>query len=188
MTTISEQVRAAYAARLGEPAGDAQFAKDGMFISVLKYAPSPATGKVTLYVTAGVSDLHQPDYDSTHRLEFYLGLLPEVDGVAESLAWLGIMPQYTGEALAPGHTWRSNGPVIPGYDFTGFLVLQSGEPIVPPIVVDDVHVTVLMVFPLFTDELDYFRDHGADALWARMDEAQVLVWDPARVSTFHGAG
>jgi hypothetical protein len=186
--TTSEQVRAAYAARLGEPDREAQFEKDGIKISILKYAPSPATGDVTLYLTAGVSDLVQPEYDSTHRLEFFIGLLPGADQIAESLAWLGLMPQFSGKPLAHGHTWRSSGPVIPGYDFRGFFVLQSGEPIVPPIELDDVHVQVLMVAPLFTDELDYFRDHGTDALWDRMEEAEVPIWDPRRVSTFHGAG
>ncbi len=188
MTRTSDRVRAAYAARLGEPDAEMQFEQGGLRVSVLKYAPSPATGEVVLYLTAGISDLLQPEYASTHRLEFYLGLLPEADQVAQSLAWLGLMPQFTGKPLAHGHTWRYGEPVIPGQDFRGFLVLESGEPIIPPILLDDVHVQALMVAPLFTDELDYFREHGTDALWDRMEEADVQMWDPHRVSTFHGAG
>jgi hypothetical protein len=187
VTSTSDRVRAAYAARLGEPDAEMQFEQGGLQVSVLKYAPSPATGEVALYLTAGVSDLQQPEYDPGHRLEFYLGLLPEADQVAQSLAWLALMPQFTGEPLAHGHTWRYGEPVIPGYDFRGFVVLESGAPIVPPMLLDDVHVQVLMVAPLFTAELDYFRDHGTDALWDRMEEAAVPMWDPRRVSTFHGA-
>lgn len=188
MTTTSAPVRAPYAARLGEPDAEAQFTRDGMHIFVLTYEPSPATGEVTLYLTAGVSDLLQPGYGPAHRLEFSIGLLPAIDEVAGSLAHLGILPQITGNPLAHGHTWRADTPVIRGYDFSGFLVLQSGEPIVPPIVLDDMHVDVLTVFPLFTDELDYFREHGTDALWDRMEEADVPVWDTGHGSSFHSAG
>ncbi|WP_306210105.1 suppressor of fused domain protein [Actinoplanes sp. RD1] len=186
--TTSQRVRAAYADLLGEPEAEMRFEQNGLPVSVLKYAPSPATGEVTLYLTAGISDLLQPDYKDEYRLEFYLGLLPEVDEVAQSLAWLGLMPQFTGVPLVHGNTWRYGEPVIPGYDFTGFFVLLSGDPIVPQIEVDGLHVRVLTAVPLFTDELDYFRAHGTDALWDRMEEKDVPMWDPRRVSTFHDAG
>ncbi|MFI5934113.1 suppressor of fused domain protein [Actinoplanes sp. NPDC051494] len=73
------------------------------------------------------------------------------------------------------------------FGFTGFLVPESGEPIMPPILVDELRVNVLMAAPLFTDELDYFRDHGTDALWDRMQEADMPMWDPRRESTCHRA-
>ena len=185
MTTTSQRVREGYARVLGEPVGEYRFEQEGgIRVSVLKHEPSPSTGDVTLYTTAGVSDLVQPGWGPGHRFELSIGLLPEADQVAPALAWLGIIPLLSGNPLAPGHTWRSEEPVVPGYDFGGFLVLESGEPVVPPIVLDDVHISVLMVWPLFNDELDYVRERGHEALWDSMEDAMVPIWDPGRASAF----
>lgn len=60
VTRTSDRVRAVYAAHLGDPAVEMPFEQGGLRVSVVKYAPSPATGDVVLYVTAGSATCRSP--------------------------------------------------------------------------------------------------------------------------------
>jgi hypothetical protein len=149
-------------------------------VEIQKWAADANPEGVALYATLGSSRYPVPGWDSSHRLEFILGLLPERDEVASSLAALALYSQREGEALDHGHTVPAEGPLWSGTTMDGFLVMRPASPLVRIINFDGMHIEVLQAIPTYKTERDLLREKPADELLADWQQEGVPFWDPQR--------
>lgn len=83
-------VRDLYRAHWGEPSRQARFEVDEFDIEVYKWAADANPEGVALYATAGANSRPMVGRDANHRVEFFLGLVPERDDVDSALVALGL--------------------------------------------------------------------------------------------------
>ncbi len=137
---------------------------------------------MTLYATLGASVFPQPCRVSTHRLEFYTGLLPELDAIATVLADVAIYSVKEQAPIGPTHsiTWLE--PLWPGTQMCSIFLDRSAVDLVPTLSSpeDGIHVEFLSVTPLYPSELQYKKDHSLEALIEHWRMLNVRFWDPHR--------
>jgi Suppressor of fused protein (SUFU) len=178
---IGDAVRSAYRARWGEPSRDARFEVGELAIDILKWDANANPEGVALYATLGASSWAVPGRDSDHRIEFFVGILPEQDGIASALAALGLYPVREGVALDHGHTVPAGEQLWPGSRMRTFLVVRPRSDFLRPIeLADGLHVQFLQAIPIFESEVDFKREHGAEALMRRWEETGVPFWTADR--------
>ena len=175
-----ESVKEHYKNLWGEPSRTAHFEIKGKEIYVFKWDADLNPERVFLYATAGMSEYPLTDYDPTHRLELFTGLLPERDDIALPLAMLALSPVIRNTHLAANHTMTFPEPLWPGTDMHSFLVRQPSTEIVPALALDVVHIQFLQAIPVFASEVAFKSVHGADALIQAWYQAKVPFWNPDR--------
>lgn len=184
---VVEAVRDLYRARWGEPARTARFDVGDLGIEILKWDADANPEGVVLYATLGVSGRPVADRDPDHRVEFFVGLVPEQDGIASALAALGLYPAREGVALDHGHTVPADEPLWPGSQMHVFLVVRPRPDFLPALALQrGFHVEFLQAIPVFERELAFKRKHGAEALLRRWEEADVHFWDSERAVGVRG--
>ncbi|MCM2419874.1 suppressor of fused domain protein [Streptomyces sp. RKAG293] len=184
--TNSESIREYYADKWGEPARVAEFRKSGLVVGLQKWKiERPAQPVPFLYATAGASDYELPNMDPLHRQEFIATFSAECDGVARTLAWLGVQAHLTGRGFSPGDTYRDGNGVIEGLGFGGFLVITPrGELPTSVLLANGNHVEFLLAIPAFDDELAFASTQGMDELMGVMENHRAPLSDPKRRSVF----
>jgi Suppressor of fused protein (SUFU) len=179
MTT--DAVRDSYLARWGEPSRKASFRVDEFEVEVFKWNAAVNPEGVNLYATIGASARPIVGRDPSHRIEFFIGLLPARDEIASPLAALALYPTREGVALDHGHTVPADGPLWPGTEMRWFLVLRPIGDIISPLeLADGIRVEFLQAIPLFESELAYKAANNAEALLRHWEESHVPFWDPDR--------
>jgi len=178
---VTDAVRDLYRAHWGEPSRQARFEVGEFDIEVYKWAADANPEGVALYATIGASARPMAGRDPSHRVEFFLGLVPERDDVASALAALGLYSAREGTELDHGHTVPADGPLWPGTPMQTFLVLHPLSDFLPPLELPDgLHVDFLQAVPLFDAERAFKAEHGAEALLARWERDGVPFWNPER--------
>jgi hypothetical protein len=179
--TVVGAVRDLYRAHSGEPTRQALFEVGEFAIEIYKWAADANPEGVALYATLGASACPMAGRDPKHRVEFFLGLVPERDEVASALAALGLYSAREGVALDHGHTVPAEGPLWPGTKMRTFLVLRPLKDFFPPLELPDgLHVDFLQAVPLFDSERAFKSEHGTEALLNRWEQAGVPFWNPER--------
>lgn len=179
---VLEPVRDLYRARWGEPARTARFEVAGFAIEVLKWDADATTEGVTMYATVGASAWPIVGRAASHRVEYFLGLLPACDDVASAFAALGLYAAREGVEVDHGHTVPAGGSLWPGTGMSAFLVVRPLADFLPPFEMPDAHVDFLQAIPLYESERAFKAVHGAEALLERWERAGVPFWDPRRVA------
>jgi hypothetical protein len=105
----------------GAPARQAHFAGPGHNVALAKWEAQQTEEGVTLYVTNGAST-RVLDAATGRRIEFILGLLPEQDHVAKSLAMLA-GSVCSGIDVDRGHAVTLAEPFWAGSPFRTFMAL-----------------------------------------------------------------
>ncbi len=165
----------------GDPARTAQFSGDGNDVSISKWEAGQTDEGVTLYVTNGASR-RVCDASRGRRVEFILGLLPEQDAVAKSLAMLA-GSVGSGIDVDRGHTVTLSEEFWPGASFRAFMVIPPAEEVVGPLGLDDgTHVEFLAVTPLYDSEVKLKKAHSAEWLMVKFEEMNIPWWSPRRPS------
>jgi Suppressor of fused protein (SUFU) len=183
---IVDEVKRHYVRLFGPPDRNAWFEKDILKVEIFKWGPSEATQEVALYASIGVSTNPMPGHDPSHRLEFFLGFLPELDDVASPLAMVSLEGALHGSAVGPRSSVSYPDPLWAGTEMRSFVILgqdhedKEGEVIPTLVLPDGLHVDFLQVIPLHDAELDYKLAHGVDALMSEWEKADVPFWDPHR--------
>jgi hypothetical protein len=178
---ILEAVRDLYIARWGEPSRTADFRVGEFTVSVYKWSSEATPEGVNLYATVGASAPSMAGRDPLHRVEFFIGLLPEMDAVASPLAALALYSARAGVAVDHGHTVPSDGALWPGTKMRRFLVMRPVSDIIQPLsLADGTHIEFLQALPMFDSEMAYKTEHSAEALLERWHRAKVPFWDPNR--------
>jgi hypothetical protein len=180
---VTDAVRDLYLAHWGEPSRRARFEVGEFEIEVCKWAADANSDGVALYATVGASARPMVGRDPNHRVEFFVGLVPERDDVASALAALGLFSAREGVALDHGHTVPADGPLWPGTQMQTFLVLRPLRDFLPPLELPEgLHVDFLQAVPLFDGERAFKSEHGAEALLQRWEREGVPFWNPERAS------
>jgi hypothetical protein len=178
---IVDAVRDAYLGRWGAPSRTAHFNVDAFEVEVLKWSEDANPEGVNLYVTLGASARPANERDGSHRIEFFVGLRPERDGVASPLAALALYPARENVEVDHGHTVPADGPLWLGTEMRRFLIVRQVVEIIPPIESDGLHVELLQAVPMFESELAFKSKHGAEALLSHWKSMGVPFWDPDRL-------
>lgn len=164
----------------GEPSRNAHFKIMGKETDLFKWDADSNPQGVFVYATAGMSEYPLAEYDPTHRLELFTGLLPARDHIANPLSMLALSPVIRNTHLAANHTMTFPEPLWPGTEMHGFLVRKPRVEIVPPLDLDEIHIEFLQAIPIFPTEVAYKTKHGADALIQAWYDANVPFWNPDR--------
>jgi hypothetical protein len=166
-----------YVTRFGPTTREAEFEpKRGPVIQVWKWDSASSKEGVAIYATLGASSSLVGD---DRRCEFFLGLAPEADGVAESLAEVALHGTGTGKVPAPGDSVTLPEPLWPGTAMRSLLLGSHGEAIIPAMR-DPTVVTFIQLVPLYAEELAYKKEHGDAALWNAFRSKTTPYWDPRR--------
>jgi len=178
---VGDAVRDLYSARWGEPSRRARFEVGEFNIEVFKWSAGANPEGVALYATLGASERPMVGRDPNHRVEFFLGLVPERDEVADALAALGLYAAREGTALDHGHTVPAAGPLWPGTQMRTFIVLRPLSNFLPALELPvGVHVDFLQAVPLFDAERAWKSEHGTEALLQRWERDGVPFWSADR--------
>lgn len=181
---IADQVREHYWSIWGPPSRSATFTTPDDRVEVYKWNADKNPEQVNLYATCGAS-VHAPDaYHPGHRLEFFIGLLPERDEIARVMALVALDSRLHGEQLDHGHSLTYPEPLWTGSAFHSLLVARPVENVVQTLVTGDgqgLHVEFLQVIPVYPSELRFKSEYGVEALMRLWEDKQVPFWNPDRV-------
>ncbi|GHK02450.1 suppressor of fused domain protein [Streptomyces sp. NPDC003753] len=182
MTDLPSSPAEFFIRKWGEPLREASFqTRDGYDIRILKWVEGEGEDELTFYRTSGACDVPVPGADGKHRQEFFLSCDPECDDIAESIAQVGIYAARSGKALAAQNIYRAPGPLWPGTELAGFVVMDPFEgEMTSMVLADGRHVEFLMLVPAFPAELDFAVRHGIGALVDAQERAGVDFWNPYR--------
>jgi hypothetical protein len=172
----SKDVRSHYVKAFGEPSRVAHYQNDDVRIEILKWDADKHPEGVAFYATVGRSVRALPGQQPTHRVEFFVGLLPPVDEIARSLADLAACSN----SLAHGSTFTRPEPLWTGTSMNAFLICRPIEKMVPPLEAAGHHVIFDQAIPLYPEECAFVIEHGAEALRDRWNSSQVPFWNPER--------
>lgn len=126
-------VEALYRVHWGEPTRYSHFEVGDLAIEVLKWDVSANPEGVALYATVGASSWPLLERHSSHRVEFFVGMLPGQDAIVGPLAALGLYSVRERVALDHGHSVPAGRPLWPGSPMERFLVMRPRSDLMPPL-------------------------------------------------------
>lgn len=179
--SITAALRNRYLERFGPPTREARYCPPSRrVIEIWKWVREATTEGVCIYATVGAAGTMR---SGVRRCEFFLGLSPEVDSVAESLAEVAIHGTGTGRVPSSGDTITLSQPLWNGAEMRSLLVTDGGEQIISPIEVGGISVEFLQLVPLFANEVEFKSTNGEKALWNLFQSRSTPYWDSARRSS-----
>lgn len=180
--SIQSEVRRCYVARWGEPSREARFNVDSFSIEIYKWDESVNREGVTIYATNGASTWPIRGRAANHRLEFFVGLSPEEDGIASPLAALGLYAIRENTDVDHGHTVPAGQPLWSGTQMKSFLVMRPRIAFLAPLEVGgEVHVHFLQAIPIFESERMFNAERGIAALLDRWEKKKMPFWRADRL-------
>jgi hypothetical protein len=175
--TLQKGIAEHYRSVLGEPSREAQFVpRDGPPIQIWKWSKSVCRQGVNLYATIGASLALTK---GSRRVEFLIGLDPDADDIAGSLAEVALHGVGTGGAPAFGDTTTLAAPLWKGTAMQSFLFTTGGDEKIPSLVAHP-RVEFVQLVPLFPEEVAFKKKHGEPALWEVFKSIRAPYWDPWR--------
>ncbi len=171
------QASALYDRKYGSPDRTAEFtSRNGCRIYVFKWNADKTSEGVTVYATGGASDVLG---DESRSCEFFIGLSPPVDDIADSLAELAL--HGIGSATVPsfGDTTTLSFPLWSGTPMQTFLY-TDGSGLIPSYTDSTKRVDFIQLVPLFDSELEFKKKNGEKALWREFESRAVAYWDSDR--------
>lgn len=178
MTTIFDHYRSMY----GEPARKAEFkSPEGTVIQVFKWDEWQTDEGVTMYATLGANRILG---DSTESCEFFIGMTPEADSIADALAEIALHGNGTMDIPNSGDTTTLAYELWKGTQAKTFMFTYGDEIISPIKTESGKQIWFIQLIPLFEKELAYKKAHGEDALWEKLEATDVPYWDSTRKDSF----
>lgn len=182
---ILEDVKRHYVSVLGAPSRRASFRIDAYPAEVFKWDDTANPHGVAFYASIGASRDPLSGMEWSHRVEFFVGLLPEEDGVARSLAMVALDPVLHGSSPGHGESLTYPEPLWSGTEMRSFLILRPRVEVIADLeLAGGVHVEFLQLIPLFSSELEFKMALGEDELMSELERAGVPFWDPNRAPLF----
>ena len=153
----------------------------GNVIEVYKWDAERTAEQVNIYATLGASRHALPGRAPTHRMEFFVGLKPEQDGIAKPLAMAALDPVLHGTELDHGHAITYPESLWPGTDMHSLLVLRPVEEVISTFVsLEGLHIVFMQMIPIHASEMQFLRERHPDALLKLWQSANVAFWNPNR--------
>ncbi len=152
-----------------------------MKIEIYKWDESTTAEGVALYCTLGASTCPIKDNDPSHRVEFFIGLIPARDTIASAFAALGLYAKREGVVLDHWHTVSAGAPLWEGSGMRTFLVVRPKLGFMAPLESENgLHVHFLQAIPIFESERVFVSGRGVEALLDRWAQDGVPFWSPDR--------
>lgn len=169
--------------RFGPPSREAEFlSPDALKIVIWKWKEGIIDEGVCIYATIGATETL---IGSEQRCEFFLGLSPEVDDVAETLAEVALHGVGNGKVPAYGDTVTMSNRLWSGTVIRTLLFSSGGDEIIPPITNSAATVEFIQLVPLFPNELEYKKRFGEAALWEQFEAQEIDYWNAQRIDGFN---
>lgn len=172
-------VRTYYRGLYGEPDREARFVtKSGQTVFVYKWDAALNPEGVAIYATDGARLMQRTE---NRGYEFFIGLTPEADGVAEAIAEAALHGNGTSFPPTSGDTITLSYTLWPSTAASTFL-FEDGSEIIPPLTDEVSAVHFMQLVPLFPAELDFKKNFGVEALWDLFCREQIEFWNSQRIS------
>lgn len=145
---------------------------------VARFGPGPKSSLWT-YTSVGCA---VTTHGNTARLEFVLTCPHETPRTVELLAM--IAHRHISDPLGKWHLMPIGEPWLDGSTCDVFLI-SPPYPFGPDLEIcklADDHVHILWLLPITQSEREYCKQHGAEALEARFEDAGLEYWRPDRAS------
>lgn len=167
-----------YHSMYGIPAREAKFvASDGRVVYIYKWDELQTGEDVAIYATLGANKILG---DTKQYCEFFIGIKPEVDSIADALAEIAIYGNGTNQVPSNGDTTTLAYNLWQGTLAKTFM-FSNGSELIPSIELDSGKlVTFIQLVPLFDKELMYKKEYGEDGLWEKFEEMGVPYWESTR--------
>ncbi len=179
---IFDRVRSHYVNQpgWGEPSREAEYTFGDETYEVYKWDAKRHPDGVNFYATNGASSYVPAS--RKHRFEIFMGLLPEADDVALSLAKAASFPTREKTDVSDGDTITFQDPLWPGTAMRSLLITRPLQELVPQLKLEDgTHAEFLQALPLHDSELALIKKEGPEALLERWRSApRVKYWNPNR--------
>ena len=178
---ISNKVKNYYLSLWGEPSRKAFFSASGVKIEVYKWDADKHPDEVNFYATLGMSDYIIANQTASHRMEMFIGFLPEEDRIAETLASVAARVILEKFSISHNYTITLPEPLWTGTELASFL-FSDGEELLPTLHLENgLHTAFFQIIPMFMPELEFKKKNGVEALFEEWEDREVAYWNPARV-------
>jgi hypothetical protein len=169
-----------YINKFGIPSREAEFSIQKSSIRIFKWDQNKTGEGVTIYATEGASNVHGNEHNGC---EFFLGVTPEVDDVADAIAEAAL--HGNGTLLIPnsGDSINLSYPLWAGTEAHSFM-FTNGDEIIEPINIVKKRIVFIQLLPIFESELRYKNDHGEIDLWKKFEDLEVAYWNAKRQRAF----
>lgn len=170
-----------YQIRFGDPERRAEFVThDDLLVKIFKWNETQTGEDVAIYATSGASEILG---DSNLSCEFFIGIIPQVDNIAQALAEVALHGNGTKSVPNDGDSISLTYPLWTGTDASNFL-FTDGEEIIKSIKIGSKKVLFIELVPLFDSELDFKKRNGSAALWEKFKAMEVPYWNSNRNRAF----
>lgn len=170
-----------YHKKFGIPSREAEFIENtGKKIEIYKWDENLTDEEVVIYATGGASTILGTSETSC---EFFIGLTPQVDDIAQALAEVALHGSGNSDIPKPGDTTTLTYPLWRGTNASAFLFTE-GDEIIWPTRIGNKNIVFLQLVPIFPAEIEYKKVNGVEALWSAFESLQVPYWDSRREQAF----
>lgn len=169
-----------YVRKFGVPCRTAEYTTSTNSVEVFKWNQSQTDEGVTLYATSGASTYLG---DSSKSCEFFIGITPEVDDIAEALADVAIEGSGSKQRPVSGDSITLSYPLWSLTEISSFM-FTDGDEIIPPIIIDSRKINFIQLVPLYPSELAFKISHDEESLWKKFQKKNVPYWDSSRKSAW----
>ena len=177
MNSVKDYYKSLY----GEPERQARFVSpEGRAIEIYKWNEKQTKEGVTFYATSGASDIL---CSNNLCCEFFIGVKPEVDDIAQALAETALHGNGTRSVPQPGDSISLSYPLWKNTNARNFL-FTDGDEIIQSTKIGGKKIKFIQLVPLFDSELEFKKKHGEAALWEKFEEMTVPYWDSDRGKAF----
>lgn len=177
---IVEQLREHYTKVVGtEPAYRALRTRDGLALGVFEWPAGSNRMGVHFYASAGASQ-YGPGARH-HAVELFVGVEHGDETVLEGFADLALSVLKSGTVPRHGVFVAGDWTVIKGRDFTGWVLTERPDDLIPQLdLPDGRHVVFLDALPVFWEEAEFRHGNRADDLFDIWEAEEVKSWDLGR--------
>ncbi|MCU1555310.1 MAG: hypothetical protein JWM13_2796 [Arthrobacter sp.] len=174
---VVDELREHYkAVAQGEPVYHDLHTRAGASIGVFEWPKATNRLGVHFYASAGASN-HGPGA-RRHAVEVFLGVKHGDAAVLEGFANMAISVLIGGGVPQHGSFISGNWKVIKGRNFTGWVLTERPDDLVPELQLQDGrHVVFLDALPVFPEEAEYRNGNRSEELFETWEEAGVKSWD-----------
>jgi hypothetical protein len=175
--SVVEELREHYVAVVGsEPEYHEMRTRSGESVGVFEWPKGTSRMGVHLYASAGATR-HGPGAKE-HAVELFLGVNTGSDAVKEGFANMILSVLKSNTVPQHGVFVAGNWNVIKGRKFTGWVLTERPDDLIPELrLTDGRHVVFLDVLPVFPEEAGYRHGNRSDELFGIWEESGLKSWD-----------
>lgn len=175
--SVVEELREHYDAVVGsEPEYHEMRTRSGESVGIFEWPKGTSRMGVHLYASAGATR-HGPGVRK-HAVELFVGVSTGSDAVKEGFANLILSVLKSNTVPQHGVFVAGNWKVIKGRKFTGWVLTERPDDLIPELQLKDGrHVVFLDALPVFPEETEYRHGNRSGELFEIWEECGLKSWD-----------